>query len=453
MLKKKYFLGLIFFLSITIICSQGKTIIKRRIAIINAVNSSGSEEYEYLSRIIRDTIKVNMLIDKKFSLINFSNIDIKLDQLKIKKEDYFSQIKLKEIALSLGSDIIIYSEYDMQQKNKLTLSYHVFDLLLDDIPIKETAKINAGVEVFKGVDKICNEISKIINKKYDKINKDEYENIIIKKYGKDKLIAFNEGLGKNIKQNIKMVFINGGKFIMGNKEEYNLREIDENIITVDDFWISNYEVTQMEWQEITGNNPSRHKGELLPVDNVNWYDVIEFCNKKSIKEGLSPCYIIDKKNIDDNNLNYRDEKRWKVTCNFTKNGYRLPTEAEWEYAAKGGKKSMGYEYSGSNDLDEVAWFYENSDKESHAVGQKMPNELELYDMSGNVYEWCWDWYGFYDEQRNKDNPKGSTQGKYRVMRGGCMNNKESECRSFDRTLKPPYDNLSKYGFRIVKNAE
>ena len=443
---------LFFFILIIINSNQEKKIVKRRIAIINVFNSTNNKEYEYLSPIIRETIKVNILKNIKFKLINFSDIDKKLNQLNLKEDDYANQIKLKEISLSLGSDIIICSNYYLQNK-ELILSYKVFDLLIDDIPLKNAIMINTGVDIFNSVDEISNEISETINKKYNKIDKNKYENIITEKYGKDKLIAFNEGIQKNIKQNIKMIYIKGGSFIIGNKEDYNKNEIKYYNIFVNDFWISNYEITQMEWQEVMGNNPSRHKGELLPVDNVNWYDAVEFCNKKSIKEGLSPCYIIDKQKTDDNNLNYRDELKWIVICDFTKNGYRLPTEAEWEYAAKGGVKSMGYEYSGSNDLYDVGWFYENSDKESHIVGQKLANELDLYDMSGNVYEWCWDWYDIYDEEGNRSNSKGPAQGKFRIIRGGCMNNKEDECCSFNRTRKPPYENLSKYGFRVARKAE
>lgn len=452
MRKKLYYLFLFFLILVVINSNQEKKVVKRRIAVISIFNSTDDMKYEYLSPIIRETIKVNILKNIKFRLVNFSDIDKKISQLNLKEDDFANQIKLKEISLNLGSDIVIYANYYLENQ-ELILSYKVFDLLLDDISLKNNIKINIGVDIFNSVDEICSEISEIINKKYNKIDKNEYENIIIGKYGKDRLIAFNEGVQKDIKQNIKMIYIKGGSFIMGNKEDYDKDEIRSNNIFVNDFWISNYETTQMEWQDVMGNNPSRHKGELLPVENVSWYDAVEFCNKKSIKEGLSPCYIIDKNNPDENNLNYRDEIKWTVFCDFTKDGYRLPTEAEWEYAAKGGEKSMGYEYSGSNDLYEVAWFYENSEKESHVVGQKLPNELGLYDMSGNVYEWCWDWYDIYDVNRSKSNPKGPIQGKFKIIRGGCMNNKENECRSFDRTLKAPYENLSKYGLRLVKSIE
>jgi len=246
-----------------------------------------------------------------------------------------------------------------------------------------------------------------------------------------------------------MIFVKGGSFIMGDEEE----EDEYSIVKLDDFWIGIYEVTQDEWIKVMGNNPSRNKGGNLPVDNVTWYDAVDFCNKKSIKEGLSPCYIINKDNHDPNNKNYDDYIKWTVSCDFTKNGYRLPTEAEWVYAAMGGADTKKYIYSGSNNLDEVGWYYENSDKESHPAGQKKPNELGLYDMSGNIWEWCWDWYDtfYYNDNKKYTNPRGPESGKYRVIMGGCMNNKAYNCEIRERSFKNPGENLSKYGLRLVKN--
>ena len=156
-----------------------------------------------------------------------------------------------------------------------------------------------------------------------------------------------------------------------------------------------------------GKNPSyfQHRKQISkelekdtsnnPVECVSWYDAIYYCNKRSIQEGLTPVYTVSIKKITDiTKWNYKPCKgeniRLAIKCKFEANGYRLPTNAEWEYAAKGGKKSKNYKYSGSDSIDEVAWYAENSKLVTHKVMQKKPNELGLYDMNGNVYEWCWD---------------------------------------------------------------
>ncbi len=169
-----------------------------------------------------------------------------------------------------------------------------------------------------------------------------------------------------------------------------------------DFYMSKYEVTQKQWKAVMGKNPSKWKGGKLPVERISWYDAVRFCNKLSEREGLDPCYAINGKN---------------VICDFSKNGYRLPTEAEWEYAARGGLAGLGsaYKYAGSNDVNAVAWYKGNSGDRTHKVGTKTPNELGLYDMSGNVWEWCHEYYYSHSSQNNSQGPD-STLGF--VLRGG-----------------------------------
>ncbi|MFC0216003.1 formylglycine-generating enzyme family protein [Paenibacillus chartarius] len=216
-----------------------------------------------------------------------------------------------------------------------------------------------------------------------------------------------------------LVFVKGGTF-MNTKSNYFGKST-----TVSSFYIGQYEVTQQEWKEIMGSNPSAFKGDHLPVEMVSWYDVVEYCNKRSIKEGLQPYYHIDKNNKDPNNRSEFDPIQWTVTIRAGANGYRLPTEAEWEYAAGGGQLSKSYTYSGSNQADEVAWYWknagdhiltgdwswpaiENNKNKTKTIGLQKPNELGIYDMSGNVREWCWNWYGDLD----------SSSGAWRVVKGG-----------------------------------
>lgn len=243
-----------------------------------------------------------------------------------------------------------------------------------------------------------------------------------------------------------MVFVVGGTFMMGDtRGEGQTYERPVHQVTLSSFWIGKYEVTQREWVAIMGNNPSEKKGEDFPVEKVDWLDAIDYCNKRSSKEGLNPCYILN------------NEYGYSISCQWQANGYRLPTEAEWEYAAKGGAAGAAnpFTYAGSNEPDSVAWYSDNSGCVMHPVGQKKPNQLGIFDMSGNVWEWCWDSYGSYTAAA-QNAPRGPELSIFRVLRGGSYSGNVDGLRSaFRLEFHPPVSRppiLDYYGFRLVRGA-
>ena len=249
------------------------------------------------------------------------------------------------------------------------------------------------------------------------------------------------------------VLVKGGTFVNTKSNLYG-----KNVV-ISDFYIGKYEVTQKEWMEVMENNPSEFKGDDLPVDSISWYDCIEYCNNRSLKEGLNPYYNVDRSNKDPNNYSENDDLKWIVTINEKANGYRLPTEAEWEYAAGGGQESKSYTYSGNDNIDEVAWYWMNSGDKSltgewswpviqsnknktKPVGSKKPNELGLYDMSGNVREWCWDWYG---------DILGISSGSLRSWRGGGWLGDDQACETSYRGSFEANGKGSDQGLRVCRN--
>ncbi len=238
-----------------------------------------------------------------------------------------------------------------------------------------------------------------------------------------------------------MIMVEGGTFKMGNiSGDFDEKPVHE--VTVSSFLIGKYEVTQAQWIAVMGDNPSKNQGEKLPVENITWYDAIEYCNKLSEAEGLEKCYAGKGRNI---------------RCDFTKNGYRLPTEAEWEYAARGGKKSTGRFLSGGgeDDASEIAWYSGNSKKTTHEVGAKKPNELEIFDMSGNVWEWCWDRYSkdYYKESFDF-NPTGPQSNIASVVnRGGSYRDFNYVCSVSYRNSDFANTKKATLGFRLVRTVE
>ena len=270
----------------------------------------------------------------------------------------------------------------------------------------------------------------------------------------------------------RAILIPSGSFLMGCSSEDNDCYEDENpshLVTISsDFYLMETEITQFFYQKIMKHNPSIFQGDMLPVGAISWFDAIRFANQLSEIEGLEQCYLIN-----------GDKVSWH---NKACKGWRLPTEAEWEYAARAPaaatqvarakypsyaareeQESLSEEtksnlvligaeylkYSGSNNLDEVAWHIDYPGAHTRPVAQKKPNSFGLYDMSGNAWEWCWDWYGDYSAQEQLD-PTGSTSGDYRVSRGGRWYKNARKMRASARYRYAITEHFDDVGFRLLR---
>lgn len=254
----------------------------------------------------------------------------------------------------------------------------------------------------------------------------------------------------------EMVTVRAGQFSMGSSKG-ELAESPVHKVNVSSFMISTTEITQLVYSQVMGENPSYSQGESKPVETVSWFDAVVFCNRLSIYSGYTPCYKVGE-------TSNPDEWGYKphighgmpaaVTCDFEANGFRLPTEAEWEYAAVEGFRNSGYAYSGSSNPNTSCWYNSNSSNRTHPVAVKRANALGLYDMSGNVYEWVWDVYDerFYSTSGSYD-PVGPAIGGLRCFRGGSYDEPASICRVACRAYGNPANRGRFLGFRIARSVK
>ncbi|HDP34573.1 MAG TPA: hypothetical protein ENN29_05630 [Candidatus Hydrogenedentes bacterium] len=236
---------------------------------------------------------------------------------------------------------------------------------------------------------------------------------------------------------VKMQFISGGAFIMGDKNDSTDRPAHE--VVVSSFYMDITPVTQMEYERLMGMNPSKFPGARQPAEQIFWYDAARYCNARSKEEGLEPAY---------------SETDW--SCNFESDGYRLPTEAEWEYAARANTTTAYFFGNDPAQLGVYAWYNDNAGDKPRDVARRRPNPWGLYDILGNVWEWCNDFYqkDYYNHSPKKD-PRGPEKGEQKVLRGGCWNSSAKSCLVAYRYYESPgytdacfgYD---VYGFRVVR---
>ncbi|MBN8684296.1 MAG: SUMF1/EgtB/PvdO family nonheme iron enzyme [Chitinophagales bacterium] len=273
----------------------------------------------------------------------------------------------------------------------------------------------------------------------------------------------------------QFIYLKGGAFLMGDAPGDQLAADETpHRVHLSPFYISPFEVTFEAFDafcKATGRDtlPANGWGRgQLPVLNADWYSAIEYCNWRSIQAGLTPCYTLDKTQSDTSNHNEFDKKRWMVRCNWKANGYRLPTEAEWEYAALAGQNPANARFANgekriepakinfdardflARTFSEVGYYRERT----IAVDSLPPNAFGLYHMSGNVWEWCWDWYDarYYTRSTDQLDPHGPASGKHRCVRGGAWDSNPENCRRANRGRNNPYVRLGSRGFRMVRRA-
>lgn len=267
-------------------------------------------------------------------------------------------------------------------------------------------------------------------------------------------VVFGTGFNKDEEAWPEMVKVEGGSFMFGADKRDMLAEKDEkpqNQVSVDAFYMSKFEVTVWEWKQYVKDNklqmpPKQVWGwnDAFPITNVTWEEAIDFCNWLSKKHGYDPVY----------------SRRGPIlSCNFEADGYRLPTEAEWEFAARGGVKSKGFKYVGGDSPDRMAWYTENSENRPHVYGTRYANELGIHDLNGNVWEWCWDKYdpAYFGDIKSgtapTHNPTGALAGEKRIVKGGSWDSKLSFLRPTNKVATLPGNTYEFYGFRVVRSIK
>ena len=242
------------------------------------------------------------------------------------------------------------------------------------------------------------------------------------------------------KTGVEMVLVPAGRFVMGDDSEDD--EQPAHPVRISAFYMDVREVTQASYQSLMGKNPSKFAATESPVERLSWYAATQYANMRSLREGLTPCYDPE-----------------TLQCDFAADGYRLPTEAEWEFACRAGTTTRWSFGSDKATLGKHAWFKENAGKTTHPIGQKSPNPWGLYDMHGNVAEWCNDFYGEgYGPEGEVADPRGPASGEERVLRGGSWASSAQGCRSSARASQPPgladvCFGYEAYGFRCVRRAK
>lgn len=257
------------------------------------------------------------------------------------------------------------------------------------------------------------------------------------------LLSFFMAMSLVAQNQIDVTLVEGGNFMMGSNNEAYKEEQPVHNVKIPSFYMAQYEISYDQYLIFTkvAGYPEPYGTPGMPLVNVTWQKAVLFCNWLSVREQLEIAYEVTNSS----------EDNFEVNCSFTKSGYRLPTEAEWEFAARGGIYSKSYKFSGSNFPYNVAWFSENYKGLEHKSGEKLPNEVGVYDMSGNVAEFCWDYYsGTYYSESSEYHPKGSRTKFDKVYRGGTRRSKMKYIEVFRRFRIPDNEKNMYVGIRVVR---
>lgn len=399
----------------------------KRVAITEVVDSQNNVD-NGVKLSVRSSITTGINLVENYEGYERINISTMFREMDFQRTGYISDDQIHEIGKMTGASFLLIPELSrLFSDNDYVLTARIIDIV--------TGRVTNSAETY--LEDAKNNIEAVKNK-----SRELAMSLLGVSLGSSPVVGINT-LGRASTSrtdytesvygiNMEMVYVQGGEYLMGGTSEQGSdAQSDEQVIrrvNVGDFYIGRFEVTQSQWESVMGTSisqqrdkanpqwPLRGTGPNNPMYYVSWEEASEFCRILSRKTGRT---------------------------------YRLPTEAEWEYAARGGQKNDGTKYSGSNLIDYAGWYDRNSANSTHPVGTKNPNELGIYDMSGNVWEWCRDWYaGAYDRSQT-DNPTGPVSGSGRVVRGGSWYNAASSCRVSGRSYNSPGYRFNNYGLRVV----
>ena len=433
-MKTKNIVSILFFVLVLMLPTQllAQTNELVRVAILETVDKEGNVDYAK-ELLLRQTL--TFAINRTQGYEGYNRVDMEqiTGEQNFQRTGMVSDEQIKRVGVMTGAKYILIAESANYSHTEILVLANLVDIESGKIVNSSIPKVTS-IES-EALTKSCIDIAKTllnIGGGMSSTSSTSYSHTSTSSYGNNSSFSSNEFTETAWGINMKMIRVEGGDFLMGCTSEQGSCESDEqNVrrVTVDGFYIGMLEVTQSQWEKVMGTSiyqqwtkagnsgtPTRGVGPDYPMYCVSWEEAMEFC---------------------------------RVLSNKTGRTYTLPTEAQWEYAARGGNRPDGTKYAGSNMIDAVAWYDSNSGGSTHIVGSKRANALGIYDMSGNVWEWCKDWYANSYVSYDTNNPMGPSSGSGRVLRGGGWGGNAQYCRVALRGIYTPSGRRSDGGFRLI----